>query len=110
MRAGIRFDCCIFKLEIVLYSTFSLSLVLWIENLRLGDTTKIMLIVSCSALAAQPGDRQNLRTPRCAWLLAKHVLARYMLTSLEKHTEPASVSKARYRGLFSGLHYDVCFS
>lgn len=75
VRAGIRFDCCIFKLEIVLYSTFSLSPVLRIKNLRLGDRTKIMLIVSCSALAAQPEGRQNLRTPRCAWPLAKHVLA-----------------------------------
>lgn len=58
---AISLGCCIYKLETTLYFTSFIFLVLWIENLRLRDTTKIMPIVSCRA-------GPELQYPNCsAW-------------------------------------------
>ena len=108
------FDCCIFKLEIILYGTVSIPLVLRIENLRLRATTKVVLMGSCRGgpeCAAQP---EWSAEPQGAsmWTVPDQVchLPVHPLLSREVHRAWLLGPQALRRDLFSGMQCAVLLS
>ena len=84
------FDCCIFKLEIILHGTFSIPLVLRIENLRLRAIAKIVLMGSCRGgpeCTAQPEWSAEPQGALMWTVLTRYVISLYILYSVEKYTE-----------------------
>ena len=84
------FDCCIFKLEIILYGTFSIPLVLGIENLRLRAIAKVVLMGSCRGgpeCTAQPEWSAEPQGALMWTVLTRYVISLYILYSVEMYTE-----------------------
>ena len=80
------FDCCIFKLEIILYGTFSIPLVLGIENLRRRTIAKVVLKggPECTAQPEWSAEPQGA----LMWtVLTRYVISLCILYSVETYTE-----------------------